>query len=288
MIDFSQIPTSVAVWWGGMSAIAMFNLVLLFVSRKMLLKKLPNMSQLVQKVRHWQFVLASIYTIGCGFRSILPRGDVRRIVLVDHWISAIAIGRSVATLAELAFVAQWAFLLHEIGKGSRDYGVLSISKMIVPMIFVAECFSWYACTTGNFFGTVIEESLWAAAASLTMLGFYRGRKHYVGTQKSFLTAGIVAAFAYVIYMVTVDVPAYFRNWLANQTEGKVYSAITDGLVEVATVWRQTYAEADWQYEFVWMTLYFSVAVWISIYIMNAPEMDKGLKSNCLVLGKVDH
>lgn len=276
MIDLSQIPTPVAVWWGGMSAIAVFNLIMLFISRKMLLKKLPNMSQMVQKVRNYQFLLASIYTIGCGFRSILPRGDVRRIVLVDHWISAIAIGRSVATLAELAFVAQWAFLLHEIGKGTKDYGVLSISKMIVPMIFIAECFSWYACTTTNFFGTMVEESLWAVAAALTMLGFYRGRKHYLGVQRNFLTAGIVAAFAYVIYMVTVDVPAYIRNWMADQANGKVYATLSEGFHQVATVWRQTYAVADWQYEFVWMSLYFSVAVWISIYIVNGPEMDKGI------------
>ena len=277
MIDFSQIPTPVAIWWGGMSAIALFNLIMLFISRKMLLKKLPNMSQMVQQVRNYQFLLASIYTIGCGFRSILPRGDVRRIVLVDHWISAIAIGRSVATIAELAFVAQWAFLLHEIGKGTKDYGVLSISKMIVPMIFIAECFSWYACTTGNFFGTIIEESLWAAAAALTMLGFIRGRKHYQGVQKNFLTAGIITAFGYVVYMVTVDVPAYIRNWIADEANEKVYATLSEGFHQVATVWRQTYAVADWQYEFVWMSLYFSVAVWISIYIINGPEMDKGLK-----------
>lgn len=279
MIDFSVIPTSVALWWGGMSAVAVLNLILLVYSRKLLMRKMPSMSELVQKVRKYQFLLASIYTIGCGFRSILPRGDVRRIVLVDHWISAIAIGRSVATIAELAFVAQWAFLLHEIGKGTKDFGVLSISKMIVPMIFVAECFSWYACTTGNFFGTVIEESLWAAAASLTMLGFVRGRKHYQGAQKNFLTAGIAAAFGYVVYMISVDVPAYIRNFLANQSEGKIYSTLFKGIIEVVTVWRQTYAHEDWRYEFVWMSLYFSVAVWMSIYIMNGPEMDKGLKSN---------
>jgi hypothetical protein len=261
-----------------MSAVAVFNLIMLFSSRKMLVKKIPSMSQMVQKVRYWQFLLASIYTIGCGFRSILPRGDVRRIVLVDHWISAIAIGRSVATLAELAFVAQWAFLLHEIGKGTGDKVVSTISKVIVPMIFVAECFSWYACTTTNFFGTTIEESLWAVAAFLTMLGFIHGRKHYQnGAQKNFLTAGIVAAFAYVVYMVTVDVPAYVSKWITDEANGKVYATLSEGFHQVATVWRQTYAVADWQYEFVWMSLYFSIAVWISIYITSGPEMDKRLK-----------
>ena len=278
MIDFSALPASLAIWWGGMSAVAAFNLVLLFLSRKMLLKKLPNMSQAVRSIRKYQFLLASIYTIGCGFRSILPRGDVRRIVLVDHWISAIAIGRSVATIAELAFVAQWAFILHEIGKGSGSRSAVWISKVIVPMIFVAECFSWYACTTGNFFGTIIEESLWACAATLTQIGFVKAWPLYFGQQRNFLTAGIVCAIGYVIYMVTIDVPAYVHNWLANQAEGKVYATLSEGFKQVATVWRKTYEHADWQYEFVWMSLYFSVAVWISIYIMNGPEMDKNVES----------
>lgn len=78
-------------------------------------------------------------------------------------------------------------------------------------------------------------------------------------------------------MVTVDVPVYVKNWMMDQVNGRVYSTLFEGFVEVATVWRQTNAEADWQYEFVWMSLYFSVAVWISIYIVNGPEMDRGLK-----------
>ncbi len=277
MINFSGLPTSVGFWWGSMSAIALFNLVMLLLTRKKLLKHLPNMSQMVRQVRKYQLLLASIYTVGCGFRSVFPRGDVRRIVLVDHWISAIAIGRSVATIAELAFVAQWAFILHEVGTGSKNVGVLSISKMIVPMIIIAECFSWYACTTGNFFGTIIEESLWAAAASLTMLGFIRGRKHYNGSQRNFLTTGIIVAFGYVMYMVTVDVPAYIKNWIADEANGKIYATLSEGFHQVATVWKHTYAHEDWRYEFVWMSLYFSVAVWASLLIVNMPEMDKGLK-----------
>jgi hypothetical protein len=279
MIDFSAIPITVAVWWGGMSLIALFNLVMLFISRKILMKKLPNMSQVVQTVRKYQLLLASFYTIGCGFRSVLPRGDVRRIVLVDHWISAIAIGRTVATIAELAFVAQWAFILHEIGKGTGNKTAIWVSKVIVPMIVVAECFSWYACTTTNFFGTMVEESLWALAATLTLMAFVKSRPLYIGQQKKFLTAGVISAFGYVIYMVTIDVPAYVNHWMANQAGGKVYATLAEGFHQVATVWRHTYSHADWQYEFVWMSLYFSVAVWGSILIMNSPEMDKGLKKS---------
>ena len=259
-----------------MSAVAILNVILLLISRKMLQRKLPQMSAAVETIRNWQFYLASIYTIGCGFRSILPRGDVRRIVLVDHWISAIAIGRTVATVAELAFVAQWAYILKEIGIGAGNKNAIWASKVIVPLIFVAECFSWYACTTTNFFGTMVEESLWAVAATITLAAFVTSRPRYSGPQKNFLSAGIICAFGYVIYMITVDIPAYATRWIEDQATGKTYSTLKDGFIEVATVWKQTYAQADWQYEFIWMSLYFSVAVWISIYIMNGPEMDKNV------------
>ena len=146
------------------------------------------------------------------------------------------------------------------------------------MIVIAECFSWYACTTTNFFGTIVEESLWAVAATLTMLAFMSARPYYSNGQKRFLTAGIACSFGYVIYMLTVDVPAYVRHWLEDQALGRTYASLAEGFEQVATVWRQTYAHADWQYEFVWMTLYFSVAVWISLYIMNGPEMDTNVNS----------
>ena len=35
--------------------------------------------------------------------------------------------------------------------------------MIVPLILIAECFSWYAVLTTNYLGNAIENSLWAVA-----------------------------------------------------------------------------------------------------------------------------
>ena len=133
--------------------------VLLFFTYRTYQKRLPQYSELVASIRTWQLRLSTIYVLGCGFRSILPRGDIRRIVLVDHWISAVAIGRSVATIAELSFVAMWALILYEIAKHTQSKIALVASKIMVPLIFVAEIFSWYACTTGNYIGTIFESLL---------------------------------------------------------------------------------------------------------------------------------
>lgn len=269
-----ETSTTVYVWWGFMSAIAILNMGLLAYTYKIYQQRQADYSPTVGWVRKMHLVLATIYVFGCGFRSFLPRGDVRRIVLVDHWISAIAIGRSVATIAELSFAAQWALMLYEIGKSTGNKTIMMGSKAIVPMLVMAECFSWYACTTGNFFGTIIEESLWGLAASVLVAGFWMARPYYADAQRKFINMVMLFGGGYILYMATVDVPSYVRKFMADQAAGKHYATMKQGLVEVATEWRLTHAYADWQYEFVWMTLYFSLAVWASMLIVNGPRMDK--------------
>jgi hypothetical protein len=265
---------AVYIWWIGLSFIAVLNIILLFFTYNAYKKRLPVYTDLLTFVRTWHMRLAAIYVFGCAFRSILPRGDVRRIVLVDHWVSAVAIGRTVATIAELSFAAQWAFILYEIGRSTQNKFALAASKIIVPIIIVAEIFSWYACTTGNYFGTIVEESLWAISAGIFIISLFKVQKYYEKVQLKFIRLALISGTAYFIYMITVDVPSYVKGFIANQADGKVYASVTDGVIEVATQWRATRAYDDWKYEFVWMTLYFSVAVWGSMLIVNGPKLNK--------------
>ena len=59
--------------------------------------------------------LSAAYVFGCAFRSVLPRGDVQRICLFDTWLSQPSlVGRSVATVAEICFIIQWALVLRQL------------------------------------------------------------------------------------------------------------------------------------------------------------------------------
>ncbi len=268
---------TVIIWWNSLCLIACLNITLLFISYRLYKKNQKSNSSESNKIRWKQFLLAGLYAIGCSFRAILPRGDLRRIVMVDSWISSVVIGRTVATIAELSFVAQWSFLLYEAGKNTGNKRILMLSKIPFPLIVIAEIFSWYACTTSNYIGTVVEESLWAVAAFITVYGLFLARPYYMKEQLKFLNRGIVAGILYVIYMLCVDIPAYVSNWMAAEKIGKIYKSVGDGFKEVCTEWSMTRAYADWQYEMIWMSLYFSVAVWMSIYLINAPRLDKNIK-----------
>src|SRR5215469_16857989 len=101
-------------------------------------------------------LLAAAYVFGCAFRSVLPRADVQRICLFDTWLSSVFVGRTVATVAEVCFAAQWAIILHQLGRMTGAETAVNIALVIVPVIIIAECFSWYAVVTTNFLFNAIE------------------------------------------------------------------------------------------------------------------------------------
>ena len=108
-------------------------------------------------------LLCAAYVFGCAFRSFLPRADVQRICLFDTWLSSVVVGRSVATVAEICFAAQWAIMLYQLGTMTGADTTLNAAWVIVPLILIAECFSWYAVLTTHYLGNAIENSIWAVA-----------------------------------------------------------------------------------------------------------------------------
>ena len=202
--------------------------------------------------------------LGCAFRSILPRADVQRIVLFDTWLSSVMVGRSVATVAELCFAAQWAIVLYALGKVANSDTAKNIAKAIVPIIVVAEICSWYAVITTNFLGNVLENSLWTITFLLIGIALSRLVPRFRGPAQFAIAAAAAGIAAYVVFMATVDVPMYFGRWQADLLSGKDYLGLIAGLHDVATRWIVTHDIAPWRDEIAWMSLYFSTAVWGSL------------------------
>src|SRR5262249_2545952 len=162
---------------------------------------------------------------GCAFRSILPRADVQRIGLYDSWLSSVMVGRSVATVAELCFVIQWALLLYIVAKDSGFHFGVIVSWLLVPLIVVAECCSWYAVLTTCYLGNAIEESLWALCASLLILGSLTLWSRCRAGFRPLLGAALIIGIAYVAFMCTVDIPMYVSRWLADEANGRLYLSL---------------------------------------------------------------
>jgi hypothetical protein len=209
-------------------------------------------------------VLCAAYVFGCAFRSLLPRADVQRICLFDTWLSSVVVGRSVATVAEVCFAAQWAIVLHKLGAVTGAETVSTIAWAIVPLILIAEGFSWYAVLTTNYLGNAIENSIWAVVFFAIGVGLGRLLPHFDGLVQVLLAVAIVGIGAYLAFLITVDVPMYLGRWRAKAAEGGRHLGALEGLRDVCTRWVVTHDLAEWKDEIAWMSLYFTAAVWSSL------------------------
>ena len=151
---------SVKTWWLALIGVSLVNICAWFLAGVLPVRRAVNDPALATRRR--QVLLSAPFVFGCAFRSIFPRADVQRICVVDSWLSAVVVGRTVATIAELGFAAQCALLLRVLAADARKPAALGISRVIVPLIAMAETVSWYAVITTNYVGNTIEESTWAS------------------------------------------------------------------------------------------------------------------------------
>src|SRR5882724_7736350 len=253
----------VARWWGFLTLVSAANIAIWFV----LYRQLPEYVAGSPGSRSGiglMLLLCAAYVFGCAFRSFLPRADVQRICLFDTWLSSVVVGRSVATVAEVAFVAQWAIILHQLGTMTGADTTLSAAWLILPLIIIAECFSWYAVLTTNYLYNAIENSLWAVAFFIIGIGLCRLLPEFDGPVRVVLSVAIAGIVFFLAFLMTIDVPMYLSRWRTEVGDGSALLKPLEGLRDVSTRWIVTHDLAHWKDEIAWMSLYFSAAVWASL------------------------
>jgi hypothetical protein len=263
------MSTGVLSWWVVLCAVGAANVVAWGLSLAALWRRQTLLSAESYIACRRQVVLSAVYVFGCAFRSALPVFDVPRLVLFNTWLSSVVVGRSVATIAELCFVAQWALMLRETARVTHSPVMKAISHLIVPFVAVAEICSWYSVLTTANIGHVIEETIWGTSAAMvacTLTAFY---PRCPAGWRPMLMAAVIAGGAYAAYMFFVDVPMYWSRWIADQASGRQYLSIAQGLHDTFQHRVVSGRWEDWKGEMVWMSLYFSVAVWISISLAHA-------------------
>jgi hypothetical protein len=262
-IDWFTWSNPVAVWWAFLLVVSIANIALWLLLHRHFKKRMPNLRSGIFRIE-MMVLLCAAYVFGCAFRSILPRADVQRIALFDTWLSSVFVGRSVATIAEVCFVIQWAIVLRQLGRWVKSDTVHNVSMTIVPLILIAECCSWYAVVTTNYLGNAVENSLWAVAFTLIAVALLRLLVEFHGVARLAIVTMTAGVACYLAFLVTVDVPMYLARWRADLASGKEILGIFAGLYDVGTRWAVTHDVAHWHEEIAWMSLYFSVAVWSSL------------------------
>jgi hypothetical protein len=266
--DWLAWSNPVAVWWGFLVTVSAANIALLAVMHRVFQGKSANSRMSLYSIEVLLILLCAAYVFGCAFRSVLPRADVQRIVLFDTWLSSVAVGRSVATVAEVCFAAQWALVLHLLARQTKADTARNIANAVVPLILLAEGCSWYAVITTNSAGNAIENSLWAVAFLLIAAGLCRLVIEFRGVIRLAIVTAVAGIAGYLAFLLLIDVPMYLDRWHADLAAGKKTLGMLAGLHDVSTRWIVTYDIAHWREEIAWMSLYFSVAVWSSLALCS--------------------
>lgn len=272
------MATWVNDWWLLLRVVAVFNLIAWIVSAVLLRRRRASLVPDFRE-RRWSLWLSAGYVLGCAFRSFLPRIDLERICLMQTWLSRMTVGRSVATVAELCFMAQCALLLYHLGRATQQPTqrrfALQVSYWLMPLIVLAECASWYAVLSTNYFGHFVENSLWTLCAGLLLASLVMLWSAADSMQRQFLAVMMLFAGGYIMFMLQVDLPMYWHRGIRQLAAGVDYLPLAQGWLEASRACVVSFEWQTWREEIPWMTLYFTIAVWISIWLPHVPAWRNG-------------
>jgi hypothetical protein len=258
------------VWWALLCTVSLFNLLAWSASVAVAHRHSMATHPETRRAIRVQMLLSAGYVLGCAYRSAFPVYDVGRMVLVDSWMSSVLVGRFVATVAELCFAAQWALLLRSVAQRSGERFGQQAATWVLPMIITAEMCSWHAVLTTSNLGHVIEETLWGLCAAAVVASLLVVMPRSSRQARPALAVAATMGVGYVAYMFLVDVPMYWARWVAEEQGSRSILTLTQGLADASQRWVVSHHWADWKPEVVWMSLYFSVAVWLSISLIHLP------------------
>jgi len=244
------------IWWKLLCAMAVINIGIWLWSIA---------AQWDMQSFSWaQPALSGLYVLVCAFRSFFPRIDLERYCLFDNPLSSIALGRSLATIAEICFSAQCAILIHDLGRYLDSPAITVIAWSLVPIIVIAQLCCWKAALTLNHFWHGIEEAMWVVMIVLTAGCCAVGLFLLDGWLRLLMLVGIASCLGAGYVMLAVDIPMYFARCRDNLREGVRFLGIGEGVRDAMQRRIQTNDWAVWKPEVLWISTYFSFGVWLSI------------------------
>lgn len=270
-----MIESAVAWWQVLLGALVAINLTAWALSAGVVFRSPAHLHSGLDTTSVLQLSLCAIYVGGCAFRSLLPVYDIPRICLVESPLSSVAVGRSVATVAELGFAAQWALMVHHLALLGHSPFAQFVSLLILPLIVLAEVCSWYAVLTTKQRWHAAENSLWGLTAVLVVVGLLVIGTDRLADLRAQMIVWSVGGGLYAAFIFFLDVPMYWTRGRADELRGHRHFSPAEGLVDVCRRRVVSYRWEDWKDEIAWMSLYFSFGVWSSISLVTAAAQLSG-------------
>ena len=280
-------------WWTFMVIINVVNIISAILVSKRSHKLRANYKD--EKYRKWMLAMGFIFTLVGLYRSIFVTSYGARRAWFNTILNSAGVVRTLAMFAELSFAGLIAYAMlkfntylpapEDAQANKFKKFILTKSPYILPIcIFLANiCINIGLVIKFTMLGA-IEETLWAIGfVSILPLAIIQLRrvlkikgKEQVERFRVLKASAIVIVVWCVVYCcfcVFYNVPSYWSEQIELIRTG--YPPIQTGLsalIDAFSTINVLREYSDWGFGFVfWHSAYFSVSVWISIFLMQAPR-----------------
>lgn len=272
-------------WWTFLIVVSVFNIA--FIGNYYFTHSLNNKQTFV-------FALAFIFAIVCAIRTISPTKYTEKTCFLKTKIFTPFIIRSLATIAELAYIILCVYVFIHIIKLIQQYSNKKIGHLkpyvyaVIPIIILAEIFSWSGSITEYQPWNISEEVMWLVATlifivlSLYILSIIKNIKSpKIKSVYRFFTITIPIATLFAGFLALVDIPMYVNRWKKDkklEIKPIEIKTIKDFVLDFKEKHKLDYDKKindlqqcrkvdqsfdEWKQEIPWLTGYFTIGVWSS-------------------------
>jgi hypothetical protein len=238
-------------------------------------------------------IMGLIFTLVGAYRAVFVSRYFTQMAWFDTVLNSSLLIRTFAMAAELSFAGLFALAMLQVNADfpaiddKRSGGFKTFLKtqtpyFLIACIFLAQFFAYGGLIMKSKTLFAIEESLWSLGfVSILPLAFMQWQRlKAVGDESLKMLKGstrLILAWCviYCCYGLFYHLP--LENWPSafQQLETGIpaiktgWTAIRDSLLIV----HESKAYSDWGFGFLlWHSAYFSICVWIALYLMRAPRL----------------
>jgi hypothetical protein len=237
-------------------------------------------------------IMGLIFTLVGAYRAVFVSRYFTQMAWFDTLLNSSFLIRTFAMAAELSFAGLFALAMIRVyaelptehNKSNRFKTFLTIQSpyFLIACIFFAQFFAFGGLIMKSKTLFAIEESLWSLGfVSILPLAFMQWQRlRSVRDESLKMLKGstrliLVWCVIYCCYGLFYHLP--LENWPS------AFQQMDTGLPAIKTGWtairdsfvivHESKAYSDWGFGFLlWHSAYFSICVWIALYLMRAPRL----------------
>ncbi len=285
-------------WWSAMVAVNVISLLVCLAIFQRSRSAAGGIKNIVSPYHKQMLIMGLIFTLVAAYRSVFVSRYLTQFAWFDSLANSSLLIRMFAIAAELSFACLFAFAMLQLNKDlpgkqhSNPLLNLVATKspyLLIICIFVAQFFATSGLITKNNTLFAIEETLWSAGfLCILPLAFVQFRRVLAITHEAekrrlamlITSAKVIFAWCviYCSYGLLFHLPVEF--WGEGATSGAILIETAQPIIELNLtalsdaffIVNETKDYNDWGFGFLfWHSSYFSVCVWLAIFLMRAPR-----------------